>query len=93
MLCNDGKIYTISRCFMKGWESMVTMEEQKVQQLNISDRCDRCNAQAFVIAKGVNGELYFCGHHFTKHEEMLYNWAYEIVDERDYINQKSQSSA
>lgn len=72
---------------------MVTMEEQKVRQLKISDRCDRCNAQAWVIAKGVSGELYFCGHDFTNNEEALYNWAYEIIDEREFINKKSQSSA
>lgn len=72
---------------------MVTMEEQKVRQLKISDRCDRCNAQAWVEAKGMEGNLLFCNHHFTKNEEALYNWAYEIVDEREFINEKSQSSA
>ena len=70
---------------------MVTMEKQR--QLKISDRCDRCNAQAWVMAKGINGELFFSRHHFTNNEEALYNWAYEIVDEREYINEKSQSSA
>jgi hypothetical protein len=46
-----------------------------------------------VEAKGIEGSLLFCGHDFTKHEEALYNWAYEIVDEREFINEKSQSSA
>jgi hypothetical protein len=72
---------------------MKTMEETKVRTLTIQDRCDRCNAQAWVEVKGIEGTLLFCNHHFTKHEEALYNWAYEIVDEREYINQKSQSSA
>lgn len=72
---------------------MDTMEDTKTQTLTLQDRCDRCNAQAFVLAKGMEGELLFCGHHFTKHEEALYNWAYEIVDEREFINAKSQSSA
>jgi len=70
---------------------MVTME--RVRQLTALDRCDRCGAQAWVLVKGVVGELYFCSHHFAKHEEMLYNWAYDIVDERDFINDKPQSSA
>jgi hypothetical protein len=69
------------------------MEKEKAQQLTAKDRCDRCDAQAWVIVKGVSGELFFCGHHFTKHEEALYNWAYDIVDEREFINKKSQSSA
>jgi ribosomal protein L37E len=70
---------------------MVTME--KTQQLKTTDRCDRCGAQAWVFVQGVVGELYFCSHHFAKHEEMLYNWAYDIVDEREFINQISESSA
>lgn len=72
---------------------MVTMEKTEERILTIQDRCDRCHAQAWVLVKGLEGELIFCGHHFTKHEEALYNWAYEIVDEREHINQKSQSSA
>jgi len=42
------------------------MTESKERQLQIADRCDRCAAQAFVLVKGVTGELYFCGHHFKK---------------------------
>lgn len=72
---------------------MNVMEKQKQQVLNLQDRCDRCGAQAFVFAQGINGDLLFCGHHFTKHEEALYNWAYEIIDEREFINEKSQSSS
>lgn len=72
---------------------MKTMEDIKEQTLSIADRCDRCQAQAFVLVKGLQGDLIFCGHHFTKHEEALYNWAYDIVDEREFINNKSQSSA
>jgi len=72
---------------------VITMEKEKTQQLTAKDRCDRCEAQAWVLVKGMSGELYFCGHHFTKHEEALYNWAYDIVDEREFINKKSQSSA
>lgn len=70
----------------------MVITEQK-RQLKVSDRCDSCNAQAWVVAKGISGELYFCLHHFTQHQEALYNWAYEIIDETQYINEKSQSSA
>lgn len=71
---------------------METMEEVKEQTLTLQDRCDRCQAQAFVLVKGMEGELLFCGHHFTKYEEALYNWAYDIIDEREFINHKSESS-
>jgi hypothetical protein len=44
------------------------------------------------LVKGVTGELYFCGHHFKKNEEALTKFAFEIVDERDFINDHSASS-
>ena len=56
--------------------------------LNLSDRCDSCQAQAFVLVKGVTGELLFCGHHYAKHEKALEAFAYEVIDERDSINEK-----
>ena len=63
-------------------------------RLSRSDRCDRCPAQAFVLVKGVAGELMFCGHHYAKHEVELIRFAYEVVDDREWINSKpSESSA
>jgi ribosomal protein S14 len=66
--------------------------EVKKQVLRLADRCDRCGAQAFVLVKGMDGELMFCGHHFAKHEEALIKFSYEIVDEREFINSHSASS-
>jgi hypothetical protein len=57
-------------------------KEEVQYELTALDRCDRCNAQAWVLAKGVNGELYFCSHHFNKYSEELVKWSYDIVDER-----------
>ena len=58
----------------------------KEQQLKVSDRCDKCQAQAFVLVKLASGELYFCGHHFNEYELNLRESAYEIIDEREYID-------
>jgi ribosomal protein L37E len=66
-----------------------TMEER---QIKVADRCDRCGAQAFVLVKGVTGELYFCGHHYVQNQDALSKFAYEIVDEREHINVRSASS-
>lgn len=67
---------------------MKIKEKEEVKYiLTTLDRCDRCNAQALVLAKGVNGDLYFCGHHFQSHSEKLIEWAYDIVDERDKLDQ------
>jgi hypothetical protein len=69
-----------------------TVEEKQERKLLIADRCDRCGAQAFVLVKGVAGELYFCGHHYSKSEDALVKFSYEIIDERDFINERSSSS-
>ena len=66
----------------------MTQTKEEIQYyLTAVDRCDRCSAQAYVRATGVSGELYFCGHHFAGMEESLSKWAFEIIDERDKLNQ------
>jgi hypothetical protein len=49
--------------------------------MNANDRCDACQAQAYYLVKMLEGELYFCRHHFLKHEETLNKISYEIIDE------------
>jgi hypothetical protein len=66
---------------------MTKTKEEIKYELTALDRCDRCSAQAYVKAVGVSGELYFCGHHFAGMEESLSKWAFEIIDERDKLNQ------
>ena len=66
---------------------MLKTKEEIQYYLTALDRCDRCSAQAYVRATGVSGELYFCGHHFAGMEESLSKWAFEIIDERDKLNQ------
>lgn len=64
---------------------------EKPRVLTLQDRCDRCNAQAFVKVQGVNGELLFCGHHYNKAidnaigYDNLMKFAVTIIDERDRI--------
>jgi len=71
---------------------MPETKEKVKKVLKIADRCDRCGAQAFVLATGVSGELMFCGHHYHEHEYQITQWAYKIVNELDTINEKSASS-
>jgi hypothetical protein len=70
----------------------VDVKEEVQKVLKIADRCDRCAAQAFVLAKGIQGELMFCGHHYNKFKESIDSWAFEVVNEIEYINTKSASS-
>ena len=54
--------------------------------LTAADRCDRCGAQAYLraVLPG-GGELLFCGHHATEHEDRVRELAVEVDDERDRI--------
>lgn len=65
--------------------------ETKEYVLNVIDRCDSCNAQAFVLIKGSTGDLMFCGHHYEKimnnpdaYTKMM-SFMLEIVDEREKL--------
>lgn len=72
-------------------ETMI--EETKTDTLNASDRCDRCDGQAYVWANGVNGDLLFCRHHFLKWEDKIRSYAFEIIDETYKLMTKVESSA
>jgi len=72
-------------------------EEEKVWLLDATDRCDRCNAQAYVKVIGKNGlDLLFCGHHYNKamdnaigYDNMM-KFALEVVDERERLIENRQ---
>jgi len=43
--------------------------------------CDKCSvAVALYQVKGIEGELFFCHHHFQENEEKLRTWAFEVID-------------
>lgn len=55
--------------------------------LSAADRCDRCGAQAYVrVVLAGGGELLFCRHHYTEHEDKLRGVAIAVDDERENIN-------
>jgi len=68
-------------------EKLEEKEIKKEYVLKAADRCDSCNSQAYVLVKGVSGDLVFCGHHYAKHEAALIKFSYEIIDEREKLIQ------
>ena len=51
------------------------------EDLNTWIACDQCNiAQAMYLIKLVDGELYFCSHHYNKNKEALDKKAYEVIE-------------
>jgi hypothetical protein len=74
---------------------MNTMIDEEVKpkewQLNALDRCDSCEAQAYVKVKGLPGELMFCNHHYNKimndpdgYTKMM-SFMLEVIDEREKL--------
>jgi hypothetical protein len=62
------------------------MVETKEWVLTAVDRCDVCDAQAYVQIKGISGEILFCGHHYSKAcGEKLTAFAFDVIDERDKL--------
>jgi hypothetical protein len=64
---------------------------EKEWTLNALDRCDQCDAQAYVKVIGVTGDLLFCNHHYNKimnnpdgYKKMM-SFMYEVVDERERL--------
>ena len=54
--------------------------------LSITDRCDKCGAQAKVRATLANGELYFCGHHARETSNKLVSQALVVFDPEGVFN-------
>ena len=43
--------------------------------------CDQCSiAQAMYLIKLVDGQLYFCGHHYNKNKEGLDKVSFEMIE-------------
>lgn len=61
--------------------------------LTMSDRCDRCGAQAFVAALFSTSELLFCAHHARLYRDTLVEQAIEVWDGTHMINEKPSISA
>jgi hypothetical protein len=74
---------------------MNTMIDEEIKPkewlLNALDRCDSCEAQAYVKVTGITGELLFCNHHYNKimdnpetYAKMM-SFMLEVIDEREKL--------
>lgn len=66
-----------------------TVDREEYRELNLLDRCDRCTAQAFVLAvKDFDNkplELLFCGHHFKKFGHTLGQTGWKVQNDTHKI--------
>lgn len=66
----------------------------EARELNATDRCDSCGAQAYVrvVLENTGGELLFCAHHATTNEDKLRPLASLWQDERDRLGATTPSA-
>lgn len=69
-------------------QAVTTLDEQTAsadgsskRPLTTADRCDVCDAQAYVRVVMLTGELFFCAHHARRHGEKLREVALLFQDE------------
>lgn len=67
--------------------------QQPIWLLDAKDRCDSCDAQAYVWVKGITGELMFCSHHYDSimnnpagYRSMM-SFMLEVLDERERLQE------
>lgn len=61
------------------------MQTLEAKTLTKQDRCDKCNAQAFVVAEKNEMYLLFCGHHGNQYKESLEGHGWSLLDFTDEI--------
>lgn len=54
--------------------------------IDVSERCDKCGAQAMVRATLASGELYFCGHHARATGNKLVIQSLNVFDPNEVFN-------
>lgn len=66
-------------------ETEHTEEQTQPAELNATDRCDECGAQAYIRVELATGELLFCGHHGNEKREALEPIAISWHDETEKL--------
>lgn len=59
---------------------------EELERLTVKEQCDSCIAQAFYMISFDSGNLFFCRHHYMKHEDKIFDTATDIVDESDLLS-------
>jgi ribosomal protein L37E len=63
----------------------------RFRALLVADRCDRCGAQAYIIALKYNWELLFCAHHGHEHWVALGEKEWATADYSSQLQEKNEA--
>lgn len=62
------------------------------EKLTAEDRCDSCSAAAKVVAKFLNGELLFCGHHAKEKYPQFKDKSFDVYDPEGFLTESVTTS-
>lgn len=66
---------------------MMVHNELLLIEFTAEDSCDRCNAQAYTLAKHEqHGELMFCLHHRRAFVDSLLDEGWEVIDDYEAMS-------
>ena len=54
--------------------------ETEGRELVMTDRCDRCGAQAYFLTVINGSELLFCAHHGREHTPLIVDKGFDVFD-------------
>ena len=66
--------------------ALVEEKEEPTYLLDMRDRCDTCQAQAYYRCFFDGGTLDFCGHHYKLYENTLKDVMLDVIDESEKLN-------
>ena len=72
---------------MYGVENIPDSVFVNTEELTLADRCDSCNAAAYVRALKDGNQLLFCGNHARRNIVALTNTGWHIDDQTSRIKQ------
>jgi hypothetical protein len=59
----------------------------ELMKFTAADRCDRCGAQAYHVARHEGrSDLYFCKHHMRDHKDALLDTGWKIISDQEAID-------
>lgn len=61
------------------------LKTEELEWLTQKERCDQCNAQSYYRVTFESGNLFFCHHHYKRHEAVIFETALDVVDESQLL--------
>jgi|AntAceMinimDraft_5_1070358.scaffolds.fasta_scaffold262380_2 hypothetical protein len=65
--------------------ALLSASTETTEWYTLNERCDACNSQSYFMVSFDYGNLFFCKHHFDRHEDTIFELALDVVDESELL--------